>query len=152
MPVMKRLTVDGVNYDTVGEASVTQVQTSGTKIATVTIDGTATDLYAPEGDPVTMEDTAVDAAVDAAWPSYEIRVQNGNSTNYTIDKTYAVSGETVTVTITSMSGITGVSVSTGLSGGEPIASWNTVVAHTFTMPASDVYVDATIELAGGGSN
>ena len=49
MPVMKRLTVDGVNYDTVGEASVTQVQTSGTKIATVTIDGTATDLYAPEG-------------------------------------------------------------------------------------------------------
>ena len=49
MPIMKRLTVDGVNYDTVGEASVTQVQTSGTKIATVTIDGTATDLYAPEG-------------------------------------------------------------------------------------------------------
>lgn len=49
MPVMKRLTVDGVNYDTVGEASVTQVQTSGTKIATVTIDGTETDLYAPEG-------------------------------------------------------------------------------------------------------
>lgn len=47
MPVMKRLTVDGVNYDTVGEASVTQVQSSGTKIATVTIDGTATDLYAP---------------------------------------------------------------------------------------------------------
>lgn len=47
MPVMKRLTVDGVNYDTVGEASVTQVQTSGTKIATVSIDGTATDLYAP---------------------------------------------------------------------------------------------------------
>lgn len=49
MPVMKRLTIDSVNYDTVGEASVTQVQTSGTKIATVTIDGTATDLYAPEG-------------------------------------------------------------------------------------------------------
>lgn len=49
MPVMKRLTVDGVNYDTVGEASVTQVQASGTKIATVTIDGTSTDLYAPEG-------------------------------------------------------------------------------------------------------
>ena len=49
MPIMKRLTVDGVNYDTVGEASVTQVQTSGTKIATVTIDGTATDLYAPNG-------------------------------------------------------------------------------------------------------
>ena len=49
MPIMKRLALGGVNYDTVGEASVTQVQTSGTKIATVTIDGTATDLYAPEG-------------------------------------------------------------------------------------------------------
>lgn len=49
MPVMKRLTVDGVNYDTVGEASVTQTLTSGTEIATVTIDGAATKLYAPEG-------------------------------------------------------------------------------------------------------
>ena len=49
MPVMKQLRIGSVNYDTVGEASVTQVQTSGTKIATVTIDGTATDLYAPEG-------------------------------------------------------------------------------------------------------
>lgn len=49
MPVMKQLRIGSVNYDTVGEASVTQVQTSGTKIATITIDGTATDLYAPEG-------------------------------------------------------------------------------------------------------
>lgn len=47
MPVMKRLTVDGVNYDTVGEASVTQTLTSGTEIATVSVDGTATKLYAP---------------------------------------------------------------------------------------------------------
>ena len=49
MPVMKQLRIGSATYDTVGEASVTQVQTSGTKIATVTIDGTATDLYAPEG-------------------------------------------------------------------------------------------------------
>ena len=49
MAVMRHLTVDGTTYDTVGEASVTQVQTTGTKIATVTIDGTATDLYAPSG-------------------------------------------------------------------------------------------------------
>ena len=49
MPVMKQLRIGSETYDTVGEASVTQVQTSGTKIATVTIDGTATDLYAPEG-------------------------------------------------------------------------------------------------------
>lgn len=49
MPVMKQFRIGSTTYDTVGEASVTQVQTSGTKIATVTIDGTATDLYAPEG-------------------------------------------------------------------------------------------------------
>ena len=52
MPVMKQLNVGGVTYDTVGEASVTQVVSTGTKIATVTIDGTATDLYAPGGSSV----------------------------------------------------------------------------------------------------
>ena len=52
MAVMKKLTVGGVTYDTVGEASVTQVQTTGTKIATVSIDGTNTDIYAPSGSSV----------------------------------------------------------------------------------------------------
>ena len=47
MPTMKQLRIGSVNYDTVGEASVTQTLTSGTEIATVTIDGTATKLYAP---------------------------------------------------------------------------------------------------------
>ena len=47
MAVMRHLTVDGTTYDTVGEASVTQVVSSGTKIATVSIDGASTDLYAP---------------------------------------------------------------------------------------------------------
>ena len=49
MPVMRHLNVGGTTHDTVGEASVTQVLSSGTKIATVSIDGTSTDLYAPEG-------------------------------------------------------------------------------------------------------
>lgn len=49
MPVMKQLNVGGVTYGTVGEASVTQVVSTGTKIATVSIDGTSTDLYAPSG-------------------------------------------------------------------------------------------------------
>ena len=52
MPIMKQLEVDDVVYTTVGEASVTQVVSTGTKIATVTIDGTATDLYAPSGSSV----------------------------------------------------------------------------------------------------
>lgn len=64
---MRHLNVGGTTYDTVGEASVTQVLSSGTKIATVSIDGTSTDLYAPAGgssvDPATaapsMDGTAV---------------------------------------------------------------------------------------------
>ena len=67
MPVMRRLNVGGTTYDTVGEASVTQVLSSGTKIATVSIDGTNTDIYAPAGGSVSMDDTAVDAAVAAAF-------------------------------------------------------------------------------------
>lgn len=49
MPVMKKLRIGSATYDTVGSASVTQTLTSGTEIATVTIDGTATKLYAPAG-------------------------------------------------------------------------------------------------------
>lgn len=49
MPVMRHLNVGGTTYDTVGEASVTAVINTGTKIATVSIDGTSTDLYAPSG-------------------------------------------------------------------------------------------------------
>lgn len=50
MPVMKQLNIGGTTYDTVGEASVTRVVTTGKKIATITIDGTSSDLYAPSGE------------------------------------------------------------------------------------------------------
>lgn len=59
MPVMKRLRIGSVDYDTVGSASVTQTLTSGTEIATVTIDGTATKLYAPEGGGSTVTVTPI---------------------------------------------------------------------------------------------
>lgn len=64
MPVMKQLRIGSATYDTVGEASVTQVQTSGTKIATVTIDGTSTDLYAPEGGGSGPEPSSTTPAMD----------------------------------------------------------------------------------------
>lgn len=64
MPVMRQLRIGSETYDTVGEASVTQVQTSGTKIATVTIDGTATDLYAPEGGGGGPEPSSTTPAMD----------------------------------------------------------------------------------------
>ena len=145
---MKRLTVDGVNYDTVGEASVTQVQTSGTKIATVTIDGTATDLYAPEGDPVTMEDTAVDAAVNAAFTYF---VTNVNPELVSVQES-AMFNEDVIVTKNS-SDIILVSVGT-TSGSSNVDTFtlSSTSSQSFTMPDSPVYVAAQISSSGGGSN
>lgn len=49
MPKMRVLRLGSVDYEMVGSASVTQTLTSGTEIATVTIDGTSTKLYAPSG-------------------------------------------------------------------------------------------------------
>lgn len=49
--------------------SVTQVQTTGTKIATITVDSVGTDLYAPSGgQPTAMTEQEVQTAVDNAWP------------------------------------------------------------------------------------
>ena len=145
MPVMKQFRIGSATYDTVGEASVTQVQTSGTKIATVTIDGTATDLYAPEGGgDVSMTEEEVDAAVRAAWPVYTIT--NNASSYATVDVTSAGEYETVTVTVTSLSGILQVDVS-GQNG--MFEYFDTVGTHTFTMPASNVTLTAN---TGGGSN
>ena len=64
MPVMKRLTIGNTTYDTVGEASVTRVQTTGTKIATITIDGVASDLYAPEGGGGSVTPSSTTPAMD----------------------------------------------------------------------------------------
>lgn len=74
MPVMRHLNVGGTTYDTVGEASVTQVLSSGTKIATVSIDGTSTDLYAPAGG------SSVDPATAA--PSMDGTAAVGSSVKY----------------------------------------------------------------------
>lgn len=71
---MRHLNVGGTTYDTVGEASVTQVLSSGTKIATVSIDGTATDLYAPAGG------SSVDPATAA--PSMDGTAAVGSSAKY----------------------------------------------------------------------
>lgn len=71
---MRHLNVGGTTYDTVGEASVTQVLGSGTKIATVSIDGTSTDLYAPEGG------SSVDPATAA--PSMDGTAAVGSSAKY----------------------------------------------------------------------
>lgn len=85
MPVMKQLRIGSVNYDTVGSASVTQTLTSGTEIATVTIDGTATKLYAPSGGSselpaVTSSDNGkVLMVVDGAWAAASIPSASGVS-------------------------------------------------------------------------
>lgn len=50
---LTKLGIDGVNYEVSGGSgstvTVTQIQSSGTKIAEIDVDGNTTDLYAPEG-------------------------------------------------------------------------------------------------------
>lgn len=79
MPVMKQLNLGGTTYDTVGEASVTRVVTSGTKIATITIDGTSSDLYAPSSLPsVSASDNGkVLTVVNGAWAAASLPVYDG---------------------------------------------------------------------------
>ena len=72
-PIMQHLTIGGTTYDTVGAASVTQVVSSGTKIATVTIDGANTDLYAPSGGGVSMSTTTCTLGT-SGWSSNSITV------------------------------------------------------------------------------
>ena len=81
MPVLKQLRVDDVTYDTVGEASVTQVVSTGTKIATIAIDGTSTDLYAPSGGLPTVsasDNGKVLTVVSGAWAAAEAGGGGGN--------------------------------------------------------------------------
>jgi len=150
MPVMKRLTVGGVNYDTVGEASVTQVQTSGTKIATVTIDGTATDLYAPEGgssvDPASaaplMDGTsAVGTSTDYARADH---VHPTDTSRAAASHTHAISD--VTNLQTALDGKQGTLVS-GTSiktvNGTSLLGSGDVATPTYTLPA------ATTDTLGG---
>lgn len=59
--------------------SVTQVQTTGTKIATITVDSVETDLYAPSGgQPTAMTEQEVADSVNAGWgePSYTLTPRN----------------------------------------------------------------------------
>ena len=111
MAVMRNLVIDGTTYETVGEASVTQVVSSGTKIATVTIDGTGTDIYAPSAPaPTAMTEQEVSDAVDAGWlgTQYDITITNEfglaydpSDTSFTTPITKAPEGATVYVHHTS---------------------------------------------------
>ena len=142
MPVMRHLNVGGTTYDTVGEASVTQVFSSGTKIATVSIDGTSTDLYAPAGgssvDPATaapnMDGTAAvgssvkyaredhvhphdtsrlsGVTLDTSADTYVVPVTNGVATIY-IGDGLSVSDSNDKITLKAKTGTTSGTVATG---------------------------------------
>lgn len=154
MPVMKQLEVDDVVYTAVGEASVTQVVSTGTKIATVTIDGTATDLYAPSGgSSEAMTDAEVETAVEAAEVSHTITLQ-GESSTYAAHFvggnseviTSATYGEVVTVcTLNDITSITS----------SPTVTFESVYLYTnrkrFVMPNENITITLTVQ-SGGGSN
>lgn len=163
MPVMKQLRIGSVNYDTVGEASVTQVLASGTKIATIAIDGTATDLYAPEGG------SSVDPA--SAAPLMDGTAAAGTSTDYAradhvhpTDTSRAAASHThaiadVTGLQTALDGkqptlVSGTNIKT-VNGSSLLGSGN-ITTPTYTLPAATtstlggVKVDGTTITANDG--
>ena len=175
MPVMRHLNVGGTTYDTVGEASVTQVLSSGTKIATVSIDGTSTNLYAPAGG------SSVDPATAA--PSMDGTAAVGSSVKYaredhvhpsdTSRQATLVSGTNIkTVNSESLLGSGNIAVQPTLVSGTNIKTINNesllgsgnITTPTYTLPTAStstlggVKVDGTtitisdgvISSAGGG--
>ena len=103
------------------------------------------------GGSVSMEDTAVDAAVEAAWPASTVFSVTVWSTNYfVVDKSTAEAGETVTATAIAsipapepMTSIGVFSVNSGYPDQLLIAFSSTLDAgdiFPFTMPAQDVMV------------
>lgn len=151
MPIMKELEVDDVVYTTVGEASVTQVVSTGTKIATIAIDGTSTDLYAPSGgSPEAMTDAEVEAAVSSVSVEHSITV-SGSAASYTANGRFVLSaataGEIVLIrtnrTITSISSVPTVEFETDSAGSTD--------ARLFAMPNEAITITVTVS-SGGGSN
>lgn len=124
MAVMKALVIDGTTYETVGSASVTQTLSSGTKIGSVTIDGTTTDLYAP-----------------TASGGSEVSVTQ------TLSSGTAIGSITVDDTTTTLYAptATSVSVSQTLSSGEEIGSI-TVGSTTTTLYAPSSSGSSTSEV------
>lgn len=147
MPVMRHLNVGGTTYDTVGEASVTQVLSSGTKIATVSIDGTATDLYAPAGG------SSVDPATAA--PSMDGTAAVGSSAKYAREDHVHPSDTSKQATLVSGTNIKTIN-STSLLG-----SGNIAIAGLPSVSASDngkvlrvvsgAWAAASLPSANGGS-
>ena len=151
MPVLKQLRVDDVTYDTVGEALVTQVVSTGTKIATVTIDGTATDLYAPSGgSPEAMTDAEIETAVSSVSVAHNITV-SGSAASYTADGKFilsaATAGEIVRIqaegSIISISSVPTVEFETDSAGSTD--------AKLFAMPNEAITITVTVS-SGGGTN
>lgn len=109
-------------------------------------DGTGIRLWtgaeSSSGGSVSMTEEEVDAAVEEAFSSmYTITY---SMSNLSTDKRVAAEGETVTVTITSMSGYSEFHAYYD-SGPRMVTlgSWSSVGTHTFTMPAGDVMITGT---------
>lgn len=129
-------------------ASKQDALVSGTNIKTVNGNSLLGSGDLTVGGDVSMTEEEVDAAVEDAFPSmYTITY---SLSNLSTDKRVAAEGETVTVTITSMSGYSYFkAVYDSGTGMTTLGSWNRVGTYTFTMPAGDVRI---IGFASGGSN
>lgn len=142
MPVMKSLTVDGTTYTTVGEATATQTLTSGTEIATITIDGTATKLYAPTQTSITV-DSALSGSSTNPVQNKVINTALGNK------QATLVSGTNIkTVNSTSLLGSGDVAVQPTLVSGTNIKTIN----GNSLLGSGDLSVSATVDSALSSSS
>ena len=147
---MRHLNVGGTTYDTVGEASVTQVLSSGTKIATVSIDGTATDLYAPAGG------SSVDPATAA--PSMDGTAAVGSSVKYAREDHVHPSDTSKQATLVSGTNIKTINNESLLGSGNittptytlPTASTSTLGGVKVDGTTITAAADGTISASGGG--
>ena len=144
--------------------SVTQIQTTGTKIATITVDSVGTDLYAPAStQPTAMTEQEVADAVDAGWVTtytlssalaqgaYHFYDSFNSSTNtHGAEITEAEAGSIVyfqceAIYSSSMytCNIKDESGTTTFSTGTYIKTVGTVAYFSFTMPSANVkvYID-----------
>lgn len=140
--------------------SVSQTLTSGTAIGSVTVDGTATTLYAPSGSTdEALTDAEIEEAVDDAFPSYNLTTTSNLGFYDSYDPAeYAVGNQITTASegsvvyavelLTPMQTLyverldTGASISTSLAG--YVMSGASV--YSFVMPPSDINAD----IIGGG--
>lgn len=134
---------DDVGYLESSDITVTQVQSTGTKIATIDVDGTSTDLYAPAGggggsvNDVTVNGTSVVNAQGVAEVITSDRVAKSGDTmsgNLTVDRQNGT---------TSSEGLSYISIGNNIATGTNKNSTGIISLYTDKGTRTNVYANGT---------